>query len=159
MRITENKIFAIAIVFVILGVLPLFASGSKDDEAIGASMDKSVLQIVENPGIGFGEGGGIGAGQRPFGFEEIDPGIIGDAPSKTSKIVAAELFDLPGVLTVKGSKGSRKFTLKSDDGKIYNIKVPSDFAETFATLKNKKITLQGVFYESEFLLFDMLVDK
>ena len=154
MKIKNTMALSLIALSMTLTAAPITANGSKDSNAEDNSIpEKSVLHISDRPPVGFGEGGGIGAGQRPSGFEEIPEGIIS---GKKTRTVTAELTTITGTLNVKGGKGNRKFTFKSDDGKTYNISVEESNAEHLAGLKNKKIKAESVFYGKDFLLFDFV---
>ena len=156
MKIKTATVFTAMTFSMIMMASPLSAGGNKDVEVETDDIPKtSVLHITDRP-FGFGEGGGIGAGLRPEGFEEIPDGIIsGESP----KTVSAQLTTISGTLNVKGGKGKRQFTFKTDDGKSYAMKVPEDVAEHLANLKNKKLKAEGVFYGKDFLLFDFKIDE
>ncbi len=151
----NTAIFTTLTFAMIANAIPLSASGNKDNDSPSQEQENSVLHVVDRP-FGYGEGGGIGAGIRPEGFEEIDENLIGENGSQT---VAAKMITMTGVLKAKGGKGKRKFTLKNVDGKNYAIQISPESAEELVKFKNKKIKIQGVFYNSDFLVFDFNIEN
>ncbi|HBB41943.1 MAG TPA: hypothetical protein DCZ74_00315 [Treponema sp.] len=150
-----RRIFAAAIGFMLASsAMPLSAGGNKDKTAdesvIIEENDANMLRIVgDRPPAAWGEGGGKGASELPPGVS-IDSGLVGEM----KPVVAAETADLTGTLKVKGSKGKRTFTLKVDGGKNYALQVEESRMEDLAALKGKKLFIRGVFYGSNFLVFE-----
>ncbi|MBO7639489.1 MAG: hypothetical protein J6S91_10995 [Treponema sp.] len=141
--------------FIAASAIPVVAGGTKEDMAdeqtIVVQNQKNVLHVVGERPADFGEGGGGGAARVPEGFEEEN--IL-----KTGE-VQAELVVKTGRLKVSGGKGKRKFKLKADDGKTYQIQVEEAKMEVLAELKGKNIKVRGVFYGNTFLVFDFILQK
>lgn len=153
MKIKNAATFTALTFAMIMCATPITASGNKDMDSPTTEHEESVLHVVDRP-FGFGEGGGIGAGIRPSGFEEIDESIItGEAKEKS--YVAAQMTSLTGTLKVSGNKGKRKFSFNCDDGKTFALNIQGPDAETVAALKDKKLKVSGVFYGTDFLVFDV----
>lgn len=151
MALKKTAAFTVMTFAMVMAAMPITASGNKDKEEDTSIPEKSVLHISGSAPAAFGEGGGIGAGHRPEGFEQIPDGIVSGEKAKT---VTAELTPMTGILKVKGGKGNRKFTFQGDNGKSYSLHVEDSMAEHLANFKDKKVKAEGVFYGKDFLVFD-----
>ncbi len=158
MMVCPKKMLA-AFSLLVLCALSAHSLGRKDEGEMCRGEEENTLRYINiQSTAAFGEGGGnveeaIGADRR------INPGLYESNEGEASGVVAASCVTLTGFVQVKGRGSTRKFFLLCTDGKKYALQVNARDYEPFARMNETFISVNGVFYDDYFLVFDYSIKE